>query len=457
MIKKYVLVLWVALLAFTHQILFSQSLKVSDNKRYLVKADGTPFFWLGDTGWELFHRLTMAEAERYLKKRAEQGFTVIQAVVLAELDGLNDPTPEGYKPLQNNDPAKPDAAYFKKVDEVIDLAGKYGLYIGLLPSWGDKVNGDKGAAIFNNDNARSYGKFLGNRYKNKNNIIWILGGDRTVDKVEFQNVWRAMATGITEGLGGADKGIITFHPRGGGTSSTAFHNDAWLDVNMQQTGHCTETLEHVKLFADYQLTPVKPVINGEPIYEEHPVCFNVKDMGYSTSYDIRKAAYLSLFGGAFGHTYGVHAVWQFYDQNRKPVNAPPKPWHESLDLAGANQLKYMKALMLSRPVLERIPGRELIAEADCSTNLIQATYGKDYLLVYSAQGTPFTLNMGKISGKQVIGNWYNPRTGEVKNAGTYGNTGQHLFTPPKVNRDGLDWVLIVDDASKNYPMPVAQK
>src|SRR5687768_3613596 len=68
-------------------------LKVSDNKRYLVKDDGTPFFYLGDTAWELFHRLNREEAERYLKNRAKKQFTVIQAVVLAELDGLNDPNP----------------------------------------------------------------------------------------------------------------------------------------------------------------------------------------------------------------------------------------------------------------------------------------------------------------------------------------------------------------------------
>jgi len=436
---------------------FGQALRVSENKRFLVRSDGTPFFWLGDTAWELFHRLTLPEADLYLKKRSEQGFTVIQAVVLAELDGLNDPTPEGYKPLDNNDPTKPNADYFRKVDQVIDLAGKYGLYIGLLPTWGDKVNGDKAPATFTPDNAKVYGKFLGNRYKKRNNIIWILGGDRTVEKPEFQAIWRAMAEGITDGLGGPGKGLMTFHPRGGGSSSTAFHGDAWLSFNMQQTGHCRETLEHVKILADYQLSPVKPVINGEPIYEEHPVCFNVKDMGYSTPYDIRKAAYLSVFGGAFGHTYGVHAVWQFYAEGRRPVNAPPKPWTESLDLTVANQLKYLKVLMLSRPYLDRVPNQSLIAEANCATNLIQATQGKDYLLVYSAEGTPFTLNMGKISGQQVVAHWYNPRTGETKSAGTFANTGQQVFAPPRVNRDGLDWVLILDDAAKNYALPVAAK
>ena len=72
---------------------------VSENNRFLIFEDGTPFFWLGDTAWELFHRLTKNEAEQYLKNRLEKGFTVIQAVILAELDGLNIPNTEGEKPL----------------------------------------------------------------------------------------------------------------------------------------------------------------------------------------------------------------------------------------------------------------------------------------------------------------------------------------------------------------------
>ncbi len=74
-------------------------LKVSDNQRFLVQEDGTPFFWLGDTAWELFHRCDREEAEMYLEKRAEQGFNVLQAVALAEIDGLNTPNPYGEKPL----------------------------------------------------------------------------------------------------------------------------------------------------------------------------------------------------------------------------------------------------------------------------------------------------------------------------------------------------------------------
>ena len=57
------------------------NLRVSKNGHYLEHTNGKSFFWLGDTAWELFHRLSKEDATYYFKKRSEQGFTVIQAVV----------------------------------------------------------------------------------------------------------------------------------------------------------------------------------------------------------------------------------------------------------------------------------------------------------------------------------------------------------------------------------------
>ena len=111
-------------------------LKVSDNHRFLVNGNGQPFFWLGDTAWELFHRLDREQAERYLARRAQQGFTVIQAVVLAEIDGLKTPNAYGHTPLHDNDPNRPDEDYFRHVDWIVAKANALGLYVGLLPTWG---------------------------------------------------------------------------------------------------------------------------------------------------------------------------------------------------------------------------------------------------------------------------------------------------------------------------------
>jgi hypothetical protein len=434
-------------------------LKVSNNKRFLVTTDNKPFFWLGDTGWELFHRLNREEADKYLKNRADKGFTVIQAVALAELDGLHTPNPYGETPLVNDDPTKPNEKYFEHVDYIINKAGEYGLYIGLLPTWGDKIFKDRwgaGPEIFNTENAKWYGRWLGTRYRNQKNIIWILGGDRNPRNEQDVTIWRAMATGIEEGVGRADKALMTFHPQPNsmedGGSSRWFHKDAWLDVNMFQTGHCRENPVWDRITVVYNRTPIKPVLDGETLYEDHPVCFNARDLGTSSAYDVRKHAYFDVFAGAFGHTYGAHPVWQMNAPGRQPINGPHYPWYEAIDLPGAGQLQYLRWLIESRPMLDRVPDQSLVTNALGANDHIQATRGKDYFFVYSAQGKPFTVNMGKISGKEVIAYWYDPRTGTTKDAGRFANQGQQLFTPP--SRDyGQDWVLVADDSGKNYPKP----
>ena len=152
-------------------------LKVSANHRFLVDESGAPFFWLGDTAWELFHRLTREESEDYLENRRQKGFNVIQAVALAEFDGLRVPNAYGEVPFFDLDPARPNEAYFTHLDWVIARAAQKGLYIGLLPTWGDKVNRMWGAGpqVFDQASARAYGAWIGRRYRQAANIIWILG------------------------------------------------------------------------------------------------------------------------------------------------------------------------------------------------------------------------------------------------------------------------------------------
>ena len=433
-------------------------LKVSDNKRYLVHQNGTPFFWLGDTAWELFHRLNREEADQYLKKRAEQGFTVVQAVALAEFDGLKEPNPYNETPLLNDDPTKPNEAYFKHVDYIVDKAAQYGIVIGFLPTWGDKLNKSgwgKGPEIFNPANARAYGQYVGNRYKNRENIIWILGGDRNPrEGSQDVAVWRAMADGIQEGVGGADRALITYHPQPNGRDGGAskwFQEDAWFDFNMHQNGHCRFTSMYDNITVSYNRQPTKPTMDAEPIYEDHPVCFNVKDLGTSNAYDVRVYAYLDLFAGAHGHTYGCHDIWQMYSTSRPAVNGPHLYWPEALDLPGANQMKHVRKLMTARPQLARVPDQSLIVENDLGpAERVQATRGLDYAFIYSAVGKPFTVNPGKISGKTITATWFDPRTGKTQVAGTFENQKPKQFTPPGQGY-GQDWVLVLDDAAKNYP------
>ncbi|MES2797982.1 MAG: glycoside hydrolase family 140 protein [Bacteroidota bacterium] len=435
----------------------AQTFTISENKHFILK-EGKPFVWVGDTAWELFHKLDREEASFYLSKRAAQGFTLIQAVALAEMEGINVPNAYGERPLINSDPTKPNEAYYKHVDFIIDKAGELGLTIGLLPTWGDKVFKDRwgaGPEIFNETTAKIYGKWIANRYKNRKNIIWILGGDRnpragTADVA----IWNAMAAGVAEGLGGNNNAMITFHPQPNKEGSSEwFHNENWFDFNMFQTGHCRDADVYDRMKKAYDRIPIKPVVDGEPIYEDHPVCFNANENGTTNAYDVRKAIYLDVFAGAFGFTYGCHDIWQMYSPKYEGVNGPKTYWHFALDLPAAKQVKYLRRLIESRPILDRIPDQSIIIENNLPAyERIQATRGNDYAFVYSIFGKPFTVNMGKITGNQVVAYWYSPRNGEVKEAGKSDNTGTKMFTPPSSGY-GQDWVLVLDDSAKNYAKP----
>ena len=172
------------------------NLRVNSSGRYLEYTDGTPFLYIGDTAWELISRLNDKETEQYLENRREKGFTVIQTVILDELDDMNVSSNGGPKLIDGNiDKPAPD--YFTHVDKVISLAAVKGLYIALLPTWGDKVDKQwgKGPEIFTPENAYKYGKWLGERYMNAPNLIWVIGGDRSGDGKNFA-IWNALATGI---------------------------------------------------------------------------------------------------------------------------------------------------------------------------------------------------------------------------------------------------------------------
>ena len=438
---------------FLYQLSFSQ-FSISDNHHYLLK-NGKPFYWLGDTGWELFHRLTKEEADQYLGRRSKQGFTVIQAVVLAEMDGLHTPNAYGNKPLIDDDPTRPNEAYFKQVDYVVDKANEYNINIAMLPTWADKINKGtwgKGPEIFNTANAKIYGEWIGNRYKNKTNIIWVLGGDRNPRDEHDVAIWNAMGDGIMKATN--NKAIITYHPQPSDSgSATWFHQQKWLAFNMFQNGHCRDLNVYDKIQLAYNMQPTKPVIDGESLYEDHPVCFNVKDLGTSSAYDVRKYAYLDVFAGAFGNTYGCHDIWQFYSSKREAVNGPHVYWQQAMDLPGANQMQYVRKLIESHPMLERVPDQSLIEENNlAASERIQATHGNDYAFIYTSEGEPFTVILGKIKGAILHAYWYDPRNGKTTDMENVTNNGIKKFTPPSSGY-GQDWVLVLDDAAKNYAKP----
>jgi hypothetical protein len=427
-------------------------LRVSDNKRHLVTEGGDPFFWLGDTTWEIFHRMNAEDAAEFLDCRAAQGFNVIQSVALAEFEGLTVPNAYGRLPLLKNadgayDPTLPDLEpgtdgyhYWAHVDRIVGMASDRGIYVGLLPTWGDKYNTmwGKGPDIFTAANARAYGLWIGSRYGGCTNIVWILGGDRPLKTRRHFEIVKAMAEGIREGDEG--RHLITFHPSGESSSSDYVHDEEWLDFNMIQSGHGKLNLENWKfIHADWNKIPVKPTLDGEPRYEDHPVGFNPAN-GYFDEADVRQAAWWGVFAGGLGTTYGNHCIWSM---NRESEAYFPLKWRQAMTRPGANQMRFLKQLAFSRPMLERIPDQDMAADQYEGASRIAAARGEAYAFLYSPSGLKISVRMGRISGRQVRASWYNPRNGTSQEIGLFPNEGTHTFLPVLSGR-GEDWVLVLD-------------
>ncbi len=427
-------------------------LRVADNGRFLVHADGSAFFYLGDTAWALLQRLDSAEAERYLTDRAAKGFTAVQVVGISEFDGLTVPNLNGDLPLDDLDPTRPNDAYWHHVDAVVDRANELGLWISLLPTWADKVGprlSGTDPVVFTPQNAGPYGEYLGERYRDRN-VIWVLGGDRNPTKERHLATWRAMAEGLARGDGG--RHLMTFHPQGRSSSATFVHHEPWLGFNMIQSGHHQrDAANHAMIAADYARTPVKPCLDGEPCYEDHPVDWK-PDQGYFDDWDVRKAAYWSLFAGACGHTYGANSVFQFWRGGDPGKFGARRPWQEALDLPGAGQMRHARRLLESRPVLERVPDQELlVSDAGTGAAHARATRAGDggFALVYVPTGEPVTIELGQLAGRAVAAQWYDPRTGEGHAIGERPATGAATFVPPTRGR-GNDWVLVLDNAARSF-------
>lgn len=428
----------------TETVARGSRLVVSGDGRRLQYADGTPFLYWADTGWELFHRLNRDDARRYLQTRKDQGFTVIQAVALAELEGLSVPNAQGDLPLVWRDPTRPATTagndpgnpeqydYWDHVDYVVGEAEKLGLHVALLPSWGRWVNNEP---IFSPASARSFGNFLAQRYRDKP-VIWVLGGDRTPDAEGQRQVWRAMAEGIEAGAGGRASALLTYHPSGGKTSAQYFHDEAWLDFNMWQTGHCRNQQEAARMLSTYQRTPIKPVINAEPVYELHAICHNAGN-GYADEVDVRNVAYWSTFAGGAGHAYGHRQVWLFDGHNGNRV------WASALNATGAGQMRHLKTLLESRPAAGRGPDEDLVRGGFEGQRPAVALRGSGYAWVYTPDGGAVTVSLGRVGAAQLRASWFDPRTGQRSVIGTFAGTGERTFTPWSRGR-GNDWVLLLE-------------
>lgn len=346
------------------------SLQVSDNGRYFVFEDGTPFVWIGDTVWGMTEWLPREDVDLYLDDRMQKGVNVIQLCVLwgkRHEDPVrfcaNAPNGYGHRALRTTggipDPAKPAIVpggsphspndYWDHVEYVLRAAESRGMYVALLPVWGRRyvnaTHSGASVALFDDENARAYGEFLGERFRSHPNIIWVLGGDvKAVQpdlEVDRRSTYRAMAEGIALGVttkrvawdepdAAWDDVFMTYHPDGDPqrNSSDWFHQDPWLDFNMIET-HVHRDKVYDAVARDYELSdPVKPTVMAEPHYEGY-----TRDK-LAEAIHMRRQAYQTFFAGGAGFTYGAHHL---RPGNRGPLFSPYGDWKPMLQLEGARR------------------------------------------------------------------------------------------------------------------------
>lgn len=434
-------------------------LQVSENSRYLQHTDGTPFFWLGDTGWLLPERLNRDEAEYYLEQCKQAGFNVVQVQTINGVPAMNfygqSSMPDGFD-FSNID--RPGIyGYWDHMDFIIDAASRRGIYIGMVCIWGGLVKSEK----MNVEEAQAYGTFLANRYKDRPNIIWMIGGD-IYGNIKTE-VWNMLANTIKS----IDQNhLMTFHPFGRTLSTEWFNDTPWLDFNMFQSGHRRYgqskedknsllpqgTEEDNWRYVERSLSrhPLRPVIDGEPSYEAIPQGLHDPKEGFWKDNDVRRYAYWSVFAGAFGHTYGHSSIMQFLKPGVNPAYGATKLWYDALKDPGFNQMKYLKTLILAFPFYERVPDQSCIAgENGTKYERLIATRGNDYMLIYNYTGRSMQVNLNKISGKTKKAWWYSPRNGSLSYIGEF-SSNTATFQPEGGHINGNDWVLIITDANKNY-------
>jgi hypothetical protein len=464
-------------------------LKVSRNRRFLAQElpEGglRPFFWLGDTAWNL-HSLTRSEIDGYFADRAAKGFNVIMGPVF-DWTGLHERSPlflqnaYGQAPFSGLNPPRLNADlagpefndYFDQIDYIVDRAAEFGLYVVLLPMWAQGINAlDDNRA--ERARLRRIGQLLGARYRHRTNVLWMVGGEAAGESRPA--AVNALAAGLERGHGG--RNLMTVHPSGGRSSSSGrwrvaprsgaynYHRARWLDFNILQSGHrVVDRATYDLIEVDYRTMPTKPTLEGEYTYEGG---FLDRPGGVAIAADQRKGAYWSVFAGGFGYTYGAVGVWQFTTDPETPVDdlyVSADDWATALQYEASSQMIYLRRLMESRPIENRIPDQSLILQGaggagDGAGDHVAATRDRapttaraTYIMLYLPLPRSVLLDTSIIASRSLRVWWYDPRTGasELAEDGLV-NTGTVELTP---HPEGSDWVVVVDDATVGYPAPGA--
>jgi hypothetical protein len=407
-------------------------LSVSNGK--LKTNSGQPFLIVGDSPWYLIQGPDNQGAEKYLENRSQKGInSVVLCLIASESNGSADAN--GNKPfLTPGDFSTPNPSYFDHVDFILEKAQELGIEVFLYPAWLGYDTGDghpegwySQVADNGPENMYQYGKYLGNRYKNYQNIIWVMGGDCSPAAVIAEI--RAMVRGIEDMAGPQIFSVQNGRFKSG---ITEYSHENWIDLNTTYADHSTAARY---LLADHNRD--FPFYFTEGSYENSGV----------SSIGLRSQMYLPVLMGSTGYIFGNHPLYAFNQGWDDPV---------LLESQGSQDLERSALFFGSRLWADLVPDKDhslLIKGAgDVNDgNYAAAALMKDAstAIIYTPDKRQLTVNLTRISGNQTQAWWYQPSTGTVINIDKYSDSPAQTFTPPSEG----DWLLVLDDAGKNPKSP----
>jgi chitodextrinase len=413
-------------------------LKVSVNHRYLVDQDNVPFLLMGDSPQALMVNLSEAEAEMFFADREANGFNGAWVNLLCGTYTGGRPdasTFDGILPFTTpGDISTPNESYFTRVDDMIDLAEKHGIVVVLDPA----ETGSFLSVLLQNGltKSRDYGRYLGTRYRDFDNIVWMSGNDfQSWPNAGDDAVVREVALGIRDTDHRHIHTVELDYPVSGSLDDASW--EPIIELNASYTYYPT----YAQVLLDYDRPNAPPTFMVEANYEfEH----NAGDLG--TPQILRRQEYWTLLSGAAGQLYGNGYTWPF-------VNG----WQGHLDTPGSAQIAHVNALFGPRPWFHLIPdqnhsvviaGNGTFADTGSlgSNDYLTAARTPDGALVMAYMPTirTITVDMSKL-GSPADASWYDPSNGVFHPIGSaLPNSGTRAFAPPGNNGDGDgDWVLVL--------------
>jgi hypothetical protein len=418
---------------------------VSDDHRYLVDQVGSPYMIVGDSPWSLSANVSVSDMDYYFADRQAKGFNtaLVSLLVSAYIGGREDlSTYDGLYPFTSgagisSDLSTPNPAYWSRIDTMVQLARKHAITLMLVPA----ETGALLPLLRRNGITKdfNYGAFLGSRYKNSPNVIWISGNDY------WASNWGndQYVTAVAKGIRSTDRDHIQTVELDLDTSSV--DNPNWLSlINLSAAYTYNPTYDRIlKAYDDAHRAPVFMV---EANYE-----FENNTGGPATTDEtLRRQEYWTMTSGAAGQLYGNCYTWRL-----------PSDWKSHLDTKAVNELGYVTSLFASLAWYKLIPDRTHallttgyracpakgdVLESTCAT--AASTNDGTLAIVYTPTVTRLTIDLTKLKGR-VTARWYDPTTGIFTPvAGSpFANRGTHHFTPTANNAEGNgDWVLVLQAA-----------